>query len=154
MQRNESELWFVNWEQADNRYISLSDSQIIWLDTDRHVRSFRVEYYPPSQASGIEFFYTNDLNPFFSAETLVSVPEIAEGSFTVITNMHMNDLRVDLVEEAGFVLERVSITLNPADLDFSVSRIVAVIIIYLGIKLLFGIQKIPAYNKEAVLNEH
>jgi len=130
------------------------DPNIIWLDISQNVRSFKVEYYPPIPTNVVRFFYSDDINPVFSAETLVHIPDTVNGTFTFALNRHINDLRIDLFEEAGFEIESIRITLNPVEFNFSFSRIVAVLLLYIGAKFLFGLQKIPVYTEKVELNGH
>lgn len=58
----------------------------------------------------------------------------------------VRDLRIDLGDDAGTTLHSIKVTINPEEFQFSISVLVAVVIIYFCCKYLFGLQKAPDYG--------
>ena len=63
-----------------------------------------------------------------------------------------SELRLEIDERAKAEINNLLIIVNPTTLDFSVSRIVAVVLIYVCGSLLFRIQRMPDYTKYININ--
>ena len=91
-------------------------------------------------------FYTNNEIKEINGELLILAPEVGREKTSIKVKDYIGILRIDLGEEAKTQLRKIEITLNPANFQFSISRVVACLLIYLITKVLFIIQKIPDFE--------
>ena len=61
---------------------------------------------------------------------------------------YITDLRIDLGDEKGTILNDLSVIINPIEFRFSIAIVVAVLLIYVATRFLFYLQKSPNYGIE------
>lgn len=94
----------------------------------------------------IQVFYTNNENENFNGELIIEYGQPVVGEVEIGINQYVKDLRIDLGDEEGIILDDIKMIINPINFNFSVSRIIAMISIYFLSAGLFYLQKNPDYN--------
>ncbi len=138
-----SEMEFVNWEKTANGYISLDDP-IIYIPTNP-LFLFNVEFradVSPKPASSV-LYYTDKNGAVKTEESSIHNGLLKYSIGKPVSAV----LRVDIGEHAGLVLNNAEAIINSTTVRPSVSRIIAVILIYMSGSLLFRIQRMPDYTK-------
>lgn len=135
----------VNWKKNNESIISNLDPMLILSDINKEVRTVKisVEANEPIESSTI--FYTNSQLKYFSEKGMV-IAKGGQGVLSISLNNFVKDLRIDVTEKAGLVLSNITVVINPVKIQISFSRIIAVILIYLGTVILFNLQKNPDYQ--------
>ena len=141
---HENDFSFVDWEKQGDTFISTSvDPQVlIGLDGMR-INSVLLHADTIPQTDSYQFYYTDE-----HGEVAVVNGSRSESGLIMF---HVNDwsanwIRIDIGDAPGIQLKGVTVTVNPVQWDISLSRIVAIILIYLLGSLLFRIQSMPDYG--------
>lgn len=140
------DLYYQNWEEyGDGSKISLQDP-IIYVDelsipADELIIRTDYEIAP----SNCIVFYTTEPEESFNADKMIILGEVSQ-ELKVPLGETICALRVDLGDEAGFALNDISFSFNEVNWDFSVSRIIAMLVIYWGTWGLSLLQKSPDYG--------
>lgn len=145
------QLNYLNWENVNGTLISLPDPVIYIEDIDIIPYSIVLEVDAAPMPQTCTFFYTTEENEVFSAEKMVSLPMEAENGKIIVSLPSTEPvvaLRMDLGEEAGTVLNSITLRINEFKWDISISRIIAMLIIYWGAVGLMQLQKSPNYGIE------
>lgn len=139
----------INWQRNGDTLVSEYDPILIIPNLNMKVRTIRIIVEASKPIRNVVVFYNNDQFPVFSEKTLISNTEPLVKSTTITLNQRVNDVRIDLGDEAGLTIKDITVIINPIDFDFSFSRIIAIILMYLSIIGLSVLQKAPAYQLEA-----
>lgn len=137
----------VNWQRVNGYYISESDPMIIFNDLDTDIKNVCISVDSQPIISNLVLFYTN-YNMSDSEEPLMIVwnKDPIDGEYNIEINNNVKNLRIDLGDDAGTTLKEFKLIVNPAVMNFSSARTVAMILIYVSSKLLFRLQRKPKYN--------
>lgn len=136
---------FINWDRTpNNEYISKFDPIIVANNIDVFIKDIKVYYEVDSNLKYIDLFYTSSSDQSFSGDLMIR-KEDASSPLLVNINEHVHSLRVDLGDDANTKLSNFKIIVNPIALDFSISRVIAVIILCYGSLILFSFQKNQEY---------
>lgn len=142
----EDEILKINWKEKNGIWLSESDPQLIIESVDKYVDEVLISYSIDPPIDNILLFYTNNEIKEINGELLILAPEVGREKTSIKVKDYIGILRIDLGEEAKTQLRKIEITLNPANFQFSISRVVACLLIYLITKVLFIIQKIPDFE--------
>lgn len=139
----------VNWTAENNLLISAPDPQMILNSVDMETDSVLITFsIDAGVLPAITLFYSNENVPVINGELMAQSTKINPGGTEIKIGDYINTLRIDMGEEPGLVLRDMQILINPAVSRFSLSRIVAVLFIYLIAKGLFAMQAPVDYKLE------
>ena len=138
------DLSFVNWEKnSDGSYTSLEDPQVLIPTPQMKIELVEVNFRTEPSVVHSELFYTDANGTLQVCQNLSN----QEDSFRCkIGETAQGTIRLDIGETSGVTLSELIVVVNPVQFDISVSRIVAVLLIYVFGSLLFRIQKMPDYH--------
>ncbi|WP_313560209.1 hypothetical protein [Ruminiclostridium cellobioparum] len=131
-----------NWTKINNGLISEEDPMLFIKGVNTKVKKVKLEVETDKPAEFILLFYTTESDPIFtdSASILYNTDSLLK------VDKFIKDLRIDIGDKAGIRLKQIKITINPLNFNFSISRIIAVLIIYLLGRFLLTIQQSPDYD--------
>lgn len=133
----------VNWEEADGILYSLEDPQIILDLAPMQIQTVVLHLDGAKDVERCLFYYTD------TDGTVQTVNGEATGGdeylFTV-KDTSVGAVRFDTEGSAQMQLKNFEMVINPTEWHISISRIVAVVLIYLVGVLLFQTQKMPDYE--------
>lgn len=131
-----------NWTTTDTGLVSEIDPMLIIRGVDTKVKRIKLEVKTQKPTDYILLFYTNETIPIFndSDSILYNVNEVQ------VIDKYVKDLRIDIGDKAGTKLEHIEVIINPMNFIFSISRIIAILMIYLLGRFLFTIQQSPDYG--------
>jgi len=138
---------YINWEERDGYRLSLPDPIIAVENLDAQVREITIRLDMDREAADSSVFYTTEDGEVFNPEKMLKLP-LKIGENKVRINAHVHDLRIDPGEEAGLKLSAFELTINENKLHFSISRVVAVILIVTLGRMLFMLQESQRYEVE------
>lgn len=134
-----------NWAETGSQMTSSHDPMLIRDGVDGYVRQVRIDLDADPMPPYIQVYYTNSAHPSFDGEAVVTAQPVS--AVTVIdVNDDVQSMRVDLGDDPGTALRAINVTVNPVELHFSISIVVAAELIYLCGKLLFSLQRAPDYG--------
>lgn len=136
----------VNWDQENEYLISQYDPNLIIGDIDTFIKKIKLDINSNQEIPYIQVFYTNNENENFNGELLVEYSQPVVGEVEMTINQYVKDLRIDLGDEEGMILDDIKVIINPTSFNFSISRVIAMILIYFLFVGLFYLQKNPDYN--------
>lgn len=143
---------YVNWEQNNNgEFVSLEDPILVYDAGNLEIRNISIHVDSPDTIPYIDVFYTNDLYHDF-ADHYFRCAEINNNSALISINDHVRKLRFDLGDEEGLVVRDITCVLNHARIKISLSRIIAINLIYWATCFLFSLQKMPDYGIDKKMN--
>ena len=137
----------VNWDAHGELLISETDPQLILEGVNRYVQKITIYCDVQPSAEGITVFYTNGENPV-ACEKTMRTARLVDGRASVTIRDTIGGLRVDVGEAAGAEMHSFQVVLNERYFHFSISHVIAVILIALLGTFLFNIQKMPDYHLE------
>lgn len=137
------EMLFINWNAAgDGSYISGDDPQILIPSPPMKIVSVDVALQTEPASNTCVFFYTAEDGTVATVEN-----QSANGFVQFSVDQPVDEMtRIDVGDAAGTRLTDISVTINPAKWNISLSRIAAVVLIYLCGSMLFRIQRMPDYG--------
>ena len=136
----------VNWIKKDNTLISGLDPNLVIPKINTMVKKVEITVDADKPISNVVLFYTNDQHSNFSAETMILGPKTMATTTTTTLNQQVENLRIDLGDDADLTLKKITVIVNPLKSDFSISRIVAILLMYLATIGLSALQKGPDYK--------
>lgn len=137
----------VNWDVHGELLISETDPQLILEGVNRYVQKITIYCDVQPSAEGITVFYTNGENPV-ACEKTMRTARLVDGRASMTIRDTIGGLRVDVGESAGAEMYSFQVVLNERYFHFSISHVIAVILIALLGTFLFNIQKMPDYHLE------
>ena len=157
MQKNKAfslqDFELVNWMEKDRETISLQDPMLIHKDINMLIEQIQINFESDPLPPYVQVYYTSSNHKSFYEEAVVKM-QGANPTITVEINEKVKDLRIDLGDDPGIVLQSLTVTINPVEFHFSIAIEVAVIMIVLGGALLFSLQREPDYGLSDKLDEH
>lgn len=139
------ELTFVNWEEKDGVLVSGIDPMIIKNDLSIAAETVTIRLHAEPQPENYDIFYTIDSNEQLSADRMLSLTGMT-GEDTIDIDKHIAAIRIDPGDEAGRKLYDISIIFNEVSWNISISRIIAMLVIWWGTKGLLKLQESPDYD--------
>lgn len=136
----------INWEHDGEIPVSGGDAHVIWTDLKNSVTDLSI-YYSVDELPDYLCIYYNTKNANDVAQAVefeVGTPKAGTVTFSIGDEISM--LRVDLGNQPGVALRSLHVTLNPRTFSFSVSRVVAIVLMALLAEFLFSLQKMPDYK--------
>lgn len=137
-----------NWEKNNTEYISEFDPMIVYNNIDMYIKKIEIKTSMNKKVPYIDIFYTNKNEPEFNGKMLLKINEVNQDTNVLIVNQYAKDIRIDIGDEAGVSLSDFSIIINPTKINFKLSRVVAIVLIYYMSVGLFSLQKSPDYDIE------
>lgn len=143
----------ANWQVTETALCSEKDPILVLPNISCNVDRILIETQLTPTIPYLEVFYVNDVHTQYG-EVIIHEDNPKECT-TVEIGDTVRDLRIDLGDDAGTILDSIKVTVNPEEFQFSISILVAVAIIYFCCKYLFGLQKAPDYglNAEIKMND-
>ena len=135
----------INWEKNDETLVSGLDPMLILSGINQEVRSVEISVDADQSIKSSTIFYINNQVKYFSEQGMV-IAKGEQGKVSAPINKYVKDLRIDLVENAGLVLYKITVIINPAKIQISFYRIITIILIYFATIGLFKLQKSPDYQ--------
>lgn len=137
---------FVNWEKQGSTFVSTSvDPQMLFELDAMKIDTVVLQADTVPAVVPCQFFYTNANGEVVAVEGSTD-PE-KEGCIEFQVDDWSSDLiRIDIGDAPGIQLGGFTVTVNPVQWHISLSRIIAVVLIYLLGSLLFRIQRMPDYG--------
>lgn len=133
----------LNWEEKDGVLYSLEDPQILFETSAMEIQNIEI-YLDGAKGVDTCLFYYTDADGVVQVVSGVQI-EQDRYRFTV-KDTSSGVIRFDTESAGQMQLRDLEIIINPDGWDISISRIVAVILIYLVGVLLFQTQKMPDYE--------
>lgn len=136
----------INWECSGASPVSREDAHIIWADLSNYVADLSIHYSVDRLPGFLCIYYnTEDANDVAQAVEF-GIDTQLDGTVTFAIGDEISMLRVDLGNQPGIVLNSLYVTLNPRAFSFSISRVVAIVLIAVLAEFLFSLQKMPDYK--------
>jgi hypothetical protein len=107
--------------------------------------NIRLDFSAKQDIRNIYILYANEEYPEFGTNYVVT-EGVQKSPLYLNIKDNVTDLRIDLGDDAGIMLNSFKLTVNPTAWNISFSRIIAVLLIYCVGTLLFNLQKTPNYN--------
>jgi len=143
----------ANWvRREDGTLESGLDPILVTGRLDARVDVIEVTALASKQIPYIDIFYINEEHPQYGELHLHN--ELKDGNSSVFTlDDDVDNLRIDLGDDAGVILRELTVRINPVEFRPSLSRIIAVILIYWSGVFLFSLQKMPDYHLNEGVDE-
>ena len=142
---NQEDIQFFNWNVENETYITGLDPMIVLENIDKKVKNIRFDLKLSQEFISSTIFHTTNENEIFGIENM-DIIDIQNGENFVEFDKFIHSLRLDLGEYEGLELKGINIIINYNRLNISISRIIAVILIFLSGKMLFSLQDNPDYG--------
>ena len=135
-----------NWEeQPDGSWLSLHDPMLFLELENRNVDVLRLQTEVLRNIPYVDIFYINDQFANYG-DVYQSCETTSDDSIVIAIGDQVDTLRIDLGDDAGISLNELTVTINPVSVGFSVSRVIAMLVIYWGTFGLSLLQKSPDYG--------
>jgi|GEM_PF-1628029 len=134
-----------NWTEQDGQLISSHDPMLIRDGINSYIRQVQIELNANSLPPYVQIYYTDDTHPNYDGDAVIMAQPVFD-TMVIDVNDDVQNLRIDLGDEPGTVLQGITVTVNPVKVHFSASIEVAVMLIYLGGSFLFSLQRAPDYG--------
>ncbi len=136
----------VNWDiEADGKLISGSDANLVIENIDTYINTLCIEYIVNKKLSDVSIFYTNDKEIYFNGDNIRTISS-PDNYLDISLKKQIKDLRIDLSDEKGILLNDINVIINPVSLRISFSRIIAIVLIYYSFISLFALQRSPTFD--------
>lgn len=142
------EAQLINWDTIGGTYVSQADPMIVFEGINARINNFRIKVVMNQDIDGVTVFYTKNNSGVAGELKEITSIKLKNNEANVKLDDDVYSIRVDLGENAGTKINNFSITLNPLNLNFSISRVVAMLIIYFFTRALFRLHKSPEYGIE------
>jgi len=135
-----------NWIIIGDELTSQSDPILVASDVNMKVKEIKIQATADSEIPYVVLFYTDAQHAAFTGDTMLTLTGGLHNTFETTLSKDITKLRIDLGDDAGLVLRGLTVTLNPNKMNFSISRIIAILVICFGAKFLFTLQRSPDYG--------
>lgn len=122
------------------------DSRSIIYSIDRYIDRVLITYSSNEKLTSSIIFYTNKEITEINDELLIVNSEMEPSGTTFKVKDYVGIMRIDLTELPGIEFQDIQVILNPVNFQFSISRLVAMLLIYLFSRGLFFLQNPPDYE--------
>lgn len=147
-----NEMEAINWKKDDKRLVSELDPMLIINNLNKYIRNIKIIVDASSPIMSTTIFYTNKENEVFNGHALILYNNQLIDTATIEVNKDVRDLRIDLGDLDGLELKSIKVIINFVQFNFSVSRVVAMVLIYMCGYALSALQKSPDYEVKNQLN--
>jgi hypothetical protein len=130
------------WSRVNNTLVSNGGQNLILRNVDKIVRSITVQSDIKPVPSYVLLFYTTEAGEAFSNSKSILIDE----KEALTTNIAVHDLRLDLGNETGLSLSKLTLVINQCIFKISLSRVIAIILIFYISRFLYSLQNTPAYK--------
>ncbi len=140
---------YLNWDETSGQLVSLPDPIVYIEGMDVNVRAMTLELDAEPMPQTCTIFYTTQQGETFSGEKMLIQeldPKTGRSDVRLPTKDPVFAIRIDPGEDAGIILNNVSIHINEFLWNISLSRIIAMLVIYWGVVGLMKLQKSPDYG--------
>lgn len=144
MEFSAGDLSFMNWTETEDGWISQADPMIMLENLSVMADTFTIRLTAQPQPDSYTIFYTEGVETFSEKNMIITTDMTGNDTFPL--GQRISAIRVDPGEEAGIVLQDVTFIFNNPSWDISISRIVAMLVIWWGTKFLMSLQKAPDYG--------
>lgn len=148
-----SQMEYVNWSRSGDILVSEQDPMLIIHDINCFIETVTIQFNTDKDLESVTVFYTNDENTVFNGNAYFVATGAINSQCGFEVNEHIRDLRIDLGDLKGTVLYDAKVLINDDTIDFSLSRVIAMVLIYFAAVFLFNIQKMPDYNLDQFINK-
>lgn len=142
-----------NWDKSGETITSKADPMIIITDVNKDIKTIKIQCKTNKPIPYIDFFYTNTERAEFNGDMLLRIDNVKGNINVYDINQSAKDIRLDLGDNAGLVLTDFALTINPVDFNISISRVTAIVLIYLISSGLFSLQRSPNYEAILIMEE-
>lgn len=142
----QEELRKINWIEENGVLVSEFAPQLIIESLDMYVDQVSISYTSNQVVSNILLFYSSEDIPDINGDLFVQCMDEGLEKRIVEIGSYVKDLRIDLGDESNISFQNIEIVINPVEFHFSMSRIIAIVLIYLTAKGLFKLQDSPDYG--------
>lgn len=140
----------INWTETADGLISGYDPMLILDGVNTQVHSLRIFSDCLGQVPYVNVFYTNDhYLQFGDGPVLLEMVE-SGNAVEIAVNDTVENLRIDLGDQAGVALNQLTVIVNPSAIQISIARIVAIILIAFFAEFLFSLQRYPTYFSDSI----
>ena len=141
-----SEFEPVNWETGPDGYLVSMFDPMLYLNCDNiFIDSISIKADTSNELTYVDFFYINEQYVKYG-DFFLRCEDIEDNSLTIEVHDIVQALRIDLGDMPSLSLYDLTVTINPVSISPSLSRIVAMILIYWCGVFLFSLQKMPDYG--------
>ena len=141
-----AEAQLINWDTNGGTYISQADPMIVFERINGRINNVRINVETNQDIDGVTVFYTKNNSGVAGELKEIKSIKLVNNEANVKLDDDVYSIRVDLGEQAGTKINNFHITLNPLNIGFSISRVVAMLIIYFLTGALFRLHKSPDYG--------
>lgn len=145
-----SDMEFVNWLQKGKYFFSEQDPMIIISEVNCDIHQIEMKPVFEGTIPYIDVFFTSNDDETFNSENMKHyiLDDNVDWNDGLVINLEQNvtSLRIDLGDASGLILKDIIVIVNPTEWHISISRIVAVLLIYIFSMLLFRLQESPNYD--------
>lgn len=133
----------INWQQEETTFVSMEDPVIVFSGIDKMVNMLELKIIGQNEVNEpITIFVTFQAGQ----EPQILFTDLpAQNKLRCFIGAYIQDLRIDIGECAGIQIEDCEVTLNQHRVNFSISRVVAMMLIYYITQLLFLFHRGPDY---------
>ena len=142
----QEDIEYYNWERRGNLLVSKTDPILIIPNVNSKIKAIKLDMQLNKPIPYIVVFYTDKENEKFGENTMIIYNKNIQGNMLLPLDAEVNDLRIDLGDDEGVILSELKIIINPVTLNFSIYRVIAMLLIYLLSVLLFKLQRNPDYK--------
>ena len=138
----------INWDVDEGIYVSKDDPIILFEGINSKINNFKIRVNSKQKFENIIVFYTKNNSGLAGEQYQISPVTLSNNEGDVKIDDDIYSLRIDLSENKGIKIRNFCIVLNPTKLDFSISRVLAMLVIYFLTGALFRLHKSPEYGIE------
>lgn len=146
-----SDFEVANWQpNEDGTFTSAVDPILVCVLDGQKIDEISIVITASQSIPYIEVFYLNEKYVNYG-EVMIRCDEVKDNRASIDINDKVKALRLDLGDDPGVILSELSVVVNPVEINISISRIVAMMMIYWCGVFLFSLQKMPDYRLEKTL---
>lgn len=135
-----------NWQKTNEGYISQPDPMIVLANLNYYVENICINTTPEVDISDGAIFYTNNNIAQFGTDGMIQIVEPLKDANVFVIGDNVKDLRVDIGESEGTVVNNVKLTINVNQLDFRFTRVIIIVLIYVVGYFLLTLQRPRKYD--------
>lgn len=135
----------VHWLHDGGEWVSEFDPMLIRNAIDTQITELEVRVQADRPIPYLVFFYTDEQHSEFCAEAMITSTPVSDNVFSVQVDKYVQDIRIDLGDDAELRVSGMDLMLNPLYLNFSVSRYCAMLVVCFGFWALNRLQQSRNY---------
>lgn len=138
----------THWLDTSETMISDADPQLILESVETFVDQISISFTANKPIDNVLLFYTNRKVKEINGELLIVNSEVGKEERLFTIRDYIGVLRIDPGEDAGVEFQNFKIIINPVNFNLSLSRVVAILLLYLLARALSTLQNPPDYGLE------